>query len=308
MLPRVVFFGSPDFAIPSLKAVCARYPVVAVVTQPDRPSGRGKLIQPPPVKVCAGELGLPVLQPEKLREPVFFEQLASLKANLFVVAAFGQIFRKNILDLPEYGLINVHASLLPRWRGAAPIQAAILAGDHQTGVSIMKLDEGIDTGNVLDMASVDIKPGETAGELSSRLADLGAQLLVDTLPGYLDGRLQPVAQPQNGATYAGMIIKEDALLDLRSSAEQLTRKVLAYNPWPLARINDNDETYIIHRAHTHNGKPQQESGARVVVNNLPGFIATDGILAIDSIQVPGRKVIDGRAFIAGNRNWLKSSS
>ena len=177
--------GSPDFALSTLRALHENYPVVGVVTQPDRAAGRGRELKPPPVKTLALELGIPVIQPEKLREPEAMEQLRAWSPDVIVVAAFGQILRQDVLDLPKFGCINVHASLLPRWRGAAPINAAILHGDEETGITIMKMDAGLDTGPILTQRSVRIQPDETAGSLFETLSQLGADLLLETLPGYI---------------------------------------------------------------------------------------------------------------------------
>ena len=187
MTPSTVFMGSPDLALPILQALAAHYPIVGVVTQPDRPAGRGQALTPPPVKVLAEKLALPVIQPRRLREPEAMERLRSWAPELIVVAAFGQILRPEVLDLPRYGCINVHASLLPRWRGAAPIQAAILHGDADTGVTIMKMDPGVDTGPLLSQRSLPISPQDTAASLSEKLSALGAELLLETLPAYLKG-------------------------------------------------------------------------------------------------------------------------
>jgi methionyl-tRNA formyltransferase len=230
MSMKVVFFASPEFAIPSLVSIHEEYNIVGVVTQPDRPAGRGKAITPSPVKVMAEHYGLPILQPNRLRDPGVLEQLLAWNADVYIVAAFGQIFRKNILNIPKFGLINVHASLLPRWRGAAPIQAAIIAGDKVTGITVMKLDEGVDTGDFLTQQTVDIDPNETTGELSDRLSKIGADLLIKTLPDYFSGRIPLIHQNEQDATYAGLIHKEDAILNLNEPAELLCRKVRAYQP------------------------------------------------------------------------------
>ena len=299
---RMVFFGSPEFALPTLDVIHQRYQIVGVITQPDRPAGRGKQLTPPPVKVRAKEYGIPVFQPNRLKDSGVIEQLYAWDADVYVVAAFGHIFRQNVLDIPKFGLINVHGSLLPRWRGAAPIQAAILAGDRSTGVTIMKIDAGIDTGDMLARLDTDIKPGETAGELSSRLAVLGAELLIDTLPGYLNGSILPVPQSNEGATYAGMINKEEALLDINHPAEVLHRHVMAFNPWPIARVEIDGVTILLHRTHIANinaGKP----GLKLIFQHLPAISTGNGLLMLDELQLPGKKVINGKAFLAGNRNW-----
>ncbi|MDD1679306.1 MAG: methionyl-tRNA formyltransferase, partial [Methanomicrobiales archaeon] len=211
---RTVFMGSPEFALPTLRILAERMLVVGVVTQPDRPAGRGRTLTPPPVKVWAEEQGLPFIQPRRLREPEAMQQLLDWKPDLVVVAAFGQILRAEILDLPAYGCVNVHASLLPRWRGAAPIHAAILSGDTQSGVSIMRMDAGIDTGPILRQKAVPILPDDTTASLGERLAQLGAQLLIETLRDYLNGKIKPVAQEafsDQMPTYAPLLKKEDGL-------------------------------------------------------------------------------------------------
>lgn len=302
MTIKVVFFGSPEFAIPSLKAICTEYDVVGVVTQPDRPAGRGKELTSPPIKKIAEELGIPTLQPNRLKDPGVLEQLTEWKADVFVVAAFGQIFRKNILDIPKFGLINVHASLLPRWRGASPIQAAILAGDEKTGVSIMKIDAGIDTGDVFAQQTVEIDEQVTAGELSEKLALIGAQLLMETLPDYLAGKNLGRHQDEGSATYAGMINKEDAILNIEESAEMIVRRVRAYQPWPIAKLDIAGKRLLIHKAHQVSSI-QREPGIEFIHQNYPAIATSDGLLVLDQIQLAGKKVVDGRAFLQGNRDW-----
>ena len=229
---RIVFMGSPEFAVPSLEALVSAgekhtpaFLVVGVVTQPDRPAGRGHDLMPPAVKMAALRLGLPVLQPEKLRLPEAMQQLQAWSPDLIIVAAFGQILRPEVLDLPKYGCLNVHGSILPRWRGAAPVQAAILAGDRETGITIMKMDPGIDTGPILSQRSLPIASDDTSGTLFKKLAPLGAELLLETLPKYLSGEIQPRPQAEEGATYTKMIKKEDGLLDPTRPAAELERKV-----------------------------------------------------------------------------------
>jgi methionyl-tRNA formyltransferase len=212
-MTRVVFMGSPDFALPTLRALADIYEVVGIVTQPDRASGRGRAVKSPPIKLLAQELNLPVIQPEKLRQPEAMVQLRTWNPDLIIVAAFGQILRKDVLDLPRFGCINVHASLLPRWRGAAPINAAILHGDEETGVTIMKMDVGLDTGPILSQRSIRLTRDDTAGSVFEKLSHLGADLLIETLPDYLAGKIQPIPQPEESATYAPMLKKEEGKLD-----------------------------------------------------------------------------------------------
>jgi len=233
--PRLVFMGSPEFAVPSLRGlVSAGWNIVAVYTQPDRPAGRGRRLTPPPVKLVAQELGLPVLQPERLRGTEEIERLRGFAPDLIVVAAYGQILRPAVVDMPRYGVLNVHASLLPRWRGAAPIPAAILAGDKETGVSIMRIDYGLDTGPVLAREATPISDDDTTGTLTARLAEMGAALLLRTLPGWIAGEIAAVPQDETQATLAPPIKKEDARIDWTQPAVVLWRKVRAYNPWPIA--------------------------------------------------------------------------
>lgn len=232
--PRLIFMGTAPLAAVSLRALlasdCGR--VVAVVSQPDRPKGRDLKLQPTPVKEVALAAGLPVMQPEKARDPVFLEQLGALRPDLVVVAAYGQLLPQSLLDIPPHGCLNVHASLLPRWRGAAPIQWAILAGDKETGVTIMKIDAGLDTGPVLTMAKTPIEDRDNAQTLHDRLARMGAELLVKTIPPYLAGQIRPQPQPSEGASYARKLAKEDGRLDWGQSARELWLKVRALNPWP----------------------------------------------------------------------------
>ena len=232
--------GSPDFALPTLQALYEHYQVVGVVTQPDRPAGRGRQPQASPVKQAAQALGLEVYQPVSLRKPEVLAQLSAWAPDLIVVAAFGQILPKAVLDLPPKGSLNVHASLLPHWRGASPIQAAIAAGDDHSGVTIMLMDEGLDTGPILSQRSVPLPFGITGSQLSKQLAELGARTLIEILPSYLDGMVAPLPQNENEATYAPMLKKSDGLLDFNRTALELTRKVNAYQPWPGTYFNFNN--------------------------------------------------------------------
>jgi methionyl-tRNA formyltransferase len=310
MKPRVVFMGSPDFAIPSLKRLAEEYPLVGVVTQPDRPAGRGQQITPPPVKQLALELGLSVFQPERLRRPEAFAQLEAWAPDLIVVAAFGQIIRPNVLALPRFGCINVHGSLLPRWRGAAPIQAALLHGDRCSGATIMKMDAGIDTGAVLTRREVEILPEDNTGTLFPRIANAGADLLLATLAGYLSGEIQPVPQDENQATYAPMIKKEEGLLDFTQSAQTLANRVRAFNPWPGASMNWQGGLLKVLAASTSDSTndPETMSGDRAVLHKLPAVRAADGWLLLDQVQPAGKKAMSGRDFLAGARGWAGTIS
>lgn len=302
MPTNVVFMGSPDFALPSLRALTQHYHIAGVVTQPDRASGRGRELKPPPVKTLALELGLPIIQPQKLREPEAMAQLQAWKPDLIVVAAFGQILKKDVLDLPRFGCVNVHASLLPRWRGAAPINAAILAGDEETGVTIMQMDVGLDTGPMLAKRSIRLNPDDTAGSVFQALSTLGADLLLETLPDYMDGKIIPQPQPEEGATYAPMLKKDDGRLDFFKPASELERRVRAMNPWPGAFMELDGAILKVHRAHVDAGNAS--AGQRLVVQNQPAVGAGGGILILDEVQPAGKKPMSGTSFLAGARNWL----
>ncbi len=244
---RIVFAGTPEFAVPSLRAAAGKGEVVAVYTQPDRPAGRGRALQASPVKLEATLRGIPVLQPESLKSQLSRDALHALKPDLMVVVAYGLLLPQKILEIPTHGCWNVHASLLPRWRGAAPIQRAIEAGDSETGVCLMQMEKGLDTGPVMLVQRTVIGGDETAGQLHDRLAELGALVLSDGL-GLLRAGMRPVRQPQpvEGVTYAHKLDKAEAKLDWTQSAETLARKVRAFNPWPVAEAQLAGERVRIH--------------------------------------------------------------
>lgn len=310
--------GSPDFALPALRALAGAYEVVGVVTQPDRASGRGRELKAPPVKLLALELGIPVIQPEKLRQPEALRQLREWNPDLIVVAAFGQILRPEVLELPRFGCVNVHASVLPRWRGAAPIPAAILAGDEETGVTIMKMDQGLDTGPILAQRLIRLHPDETAGSLFQTLSTLGADLLLDTLPDYLSGKRIPQPQPEEGVTYAPMLKKEQGRLDFTREVNELERQIRAFNPWPGAFMDFDGTMLKIHRAHVAplpggdretsrrggaGAREVEAAGQRLVFQNQPAVGARGGILVLDEVQPAGKKPMSGRSFLSGARHW-----
>jgi len=301
-LPRIVFMGSPDFAAPVLKALAEKCNLVGVVTQPDRPAGRGRTLFPPAVKETALRLGLPVIQPEKLRAPPVMAQLREWNPDLIIVAAFGQILPPEVLELPPYGCINVHASLLPRWRGAAPIQAAILAGDAETGITIMKMDAGVDTGPLLSQRAITTSPEDTAGTMFEKLAQLGADLLIETLPDYFSGKIQPQAQDDSRATYAPMLKKEDGLLDFTRPAEELARRVRAFNPWPGAFFEWEGGLLKVRRARV-SAEKSPGAGSRLIVEGRPAIGSSKGILILEEVQPAGKNPMPGKAFLAGARQW-----
>jgi methionyl-tRNA formyltransferase len=249
----------------------------------------------------AADLGLPLIQPEKLSTPGVFQRLQEWAPDVIVVVAFGQILRSDFLGLPARGCVNVHASLLPRWRGAAPIQAAIAAGDRQTGVTIMEMDEGMDTGGIISQRSISIDAQDTGGSLSTKLSQLGAELLPATLDGYLAGDLRARPQDASRATRAPLLKKEDGLLDAALPAEVLERRVRAFDPWPGAYIMWERERLKVRRAHVAGTDGQ--AGMRVVIGGQPALATTEGLLVLDEVQPPGKKPMNGRAFLMGARVW-----
>jgi methionyl-tRNA formyltransferase len=304
---RIVFMGSPQFAVPVLQSLSREYPIAGVVTQPDRPAGRGRTLTPPPVKTLAVALGLQLIQPRRLRDPEVMAQLQSWKPDIIVVAAFGQILRQEVLDLPVHGCINVHASLLPRWRGAAPIQAAILNRDERTGITIMKMDAGIDTGGILNQQAIAIQEDDTAGTLGKRLAELGAVLLLKTLAQYLAGQLVPRKQNDELATYAPMLKKEDGLLDFNRPAEELECQVRATQPWPGSYFLHNGVMLKIQRAsvlpHPVTGSENATPGGLTCVKDYPAVYTSDGLLILEIVQPAGKRIMPGSDFLRGAKDW-----
>ena len=296
--------GSPEFALPALAAAIAAFDVAGVVTQPDRQAGRGRQMAVSAVKAEAERRGLPVFQPGKIRAPEAVERLRSWAPDLIVVAAFGQILSQEVLDLPEHGSLNLHASLLPRWRGASPIQQAILHGDRQTGVTIMKMDAGLDTGPVLAQAATEIRPDDTGATLFDRLAGLGARLLVETVPGYLSGRIRPAPQDDSAATKAPLLKKADGLLSPYRTAVELARKVRAFDPWPGTFLDLEDGNLKVHRAEAV--PVENPPGVRTVVDGYPAVGTAAGTLVLRQVRSVGKKSMPGDAYLLGARNWEKA--
>jgi methionyl-tRNA formyltransferase len=303
----VIFMGTPPFAVPSLVALAQRYQVVGVVTQPDRPARRGQKLTQSPVKKAALELGLCVLQPESLRSMEAIAQLRDLEPEVMVVAAFGQILRPGVLDIPPSGVLNVHPSLLPRYRGASPIAGALLAGEEETGVTIMLMDEGMDTGPILAQHTVEIDAEDTTGSLEERLAALGAELLLDTLPRWLDGAIEALAQDDSEATYTKPISNEDAVLDWVLPAAGIWYRIRAFNPRPGARTYWNGKLLKILRAHpVRNWKGREKPGEVVEVPNGVGVACGQGALALEEIQLAGKRAMGAEEFIRGQREFVGS--
>ena len=299
--------GSPEFAVPSLEALQARHRVVGVVTQPDRPAGRGSRLRPPPVKAFAHEHGLPVIQPEDLRTAEAVERLGGWGPEVIVVVAFGQILPPPVLTLPPYGCLNVHASLLPRWRGAAPVPAAILAGDDTTGVTVMRMDEGLDTGPILAQLEEPIRADDTARSLLGRLAVLGAELLLQVLPLYEKGHLVPRPQPTEGVTVAPQLRKEDGRLDWTRRAIELDRQVRAMNPWPGAFTTWRGQRLNVLRASPLPDWQGTERPGMVLPMGAGAAVATgEGALQLREVQRAGRKAMAAEAFLCGQQDCVGS--
>jgi methionyl-tRNA formyltransferase len=296
---RVVFFGSPAFALPSLEAVAREHQVLAVVSQPDRPAGRGKQLQPPPVKVLAMRLGLPVEQPTKLRDGVLAKILTALQPDVFVVVAYGRILPPDLLAVPKLGAWNLHASLLPKYRGAAPIQWAVIRGESKTGVCVMRMEEGLDTGPVAASLEESIRDDDTAGTLADRLATRGSQLLAASLLRIADGTVTPRVQDEAGATLAPLMKKEDGYLDLGANARVVSAQARGVDPWPGATV------FL-------GGEPVKVFGPRVIGGQgAPGEIqglapqglavaSGEGAVAFAELQMPGRRRMPAAAFLAGH--------
>jgi methionyl-tRNA formyltransferase len=302
-------FGSGSFAIPILAALerSRQVDIVAVVTAPPRPAGRSATLRPTPVAELASTLGVPVLTPVRLRDRSTLAELANLDPGLIVLADYGRLVPSAVLDLPRHGALNLHPSLLPRHRGASPIPAAILAGDAETGVTLMRMDEGLDTGPIVATRRVPLRGDETAPELEGRLAELGAELLVATLPAWVAGRVVATSQPECGATLTRPLRRDDGRLDAASSAERLARQVRAYQPWPGSFLDDGPTRLIVWKASAHEPsvadatQTSVEPGAIVPVDDSIALVTTDGWLRLDEVQPAGRGRMSGSAYRRGRR-------
>jgi methionyl-tRNA formyltransferase len=300
---RSIFMGSPEFALPTLEALAGLTEVAGVVTQPDRPAGRGRRPSPPPVKVLAQELGLDVIQPETLRSPEVMDRLRDWKPEIIVVAAFGKILRADVLSLPRLGCLNLHASLLPRHRGAAPIPAAILAGDAGTGISLMKMDAGMDTGPVLAQKRIPIRPEETAESLTQNLARLAAEILKECFPVYIRGELIGRAQDNSRATYAPQLKKEEGRLDFRLGSEILHRKVRAFHPWPGTFVLWKGRPLKVLELQPAPFAGDLPPGTTLEFSRFPAVRTTDGIVILLRVQPAGKKAMPGDEFLRGARDF-----
>lgn len=312
---RIVFMGTPDFSVPALKALVeAGHQVIAVVTQPDKPKGRGKEVQMTPVKIQAMEYGIPVYQPAKVREASFVEVLKGLEADVYVVIAFGQILPKAVLELPKYGCINIHASLLPKYRGAAPIQWCVIDGEGETGITTMMMDVGLDTGDMLEKAVIPIEEKETGGSLHDKLSMAGGDLILSTLKKLEEGTLVRTPQTDEGTCYAKMLTKSLGDIDWNQDAVSIERLIRGLNPWPSAYTMWNGKTIKIWAADVIAGREAaeflSESGVPAETGTAPGTVVCSdkrglvvctggGLLSIRELQMEGKKRMDTPAFLRG---------
>ncbi len=299
---RIVFMGTPEFAIPSLTVLLrSNHRVVGVVTQPDRPKGRGQEIAVSPIKQLTVQHNIPILQPLKMKDPAFLEALSVWKSDLIVVAAFGRILPKIILDLPPRGCVNVHASLLPKYRGAGPIQWAIINGERETGITIMLMDEGMDTGAILLQEKMPIEPDDTAGTLSAKLAEVGGRLLIETITRLEKGTLVSQQQDNARATMAPLLKKEDGLLDWTLTAEQLANRVRGLTPWPGAYTFAKGDRWTIWRAETSGQSGGAAPGAIHSTTKDAMLVATGkGLLAITELQPANSRRMTAAQYLAGH--------
>lgn len=298
---RIVFAGTPEFAVPPLRALLdSPHDICGVYTQPDRPAGRGRKLTPSPVKVLAQESGLPVFQPETLKDETAQAQLRNLKPDLMVVVAYGLLLPRAVIDIPPLGCINIHASLLPRWRGAAPIQRSILAGDSETGVTIMYIEPRLDAGPMLLKKACPIGPDDTAGDLHDRLSRIGAEALLETLPSIADGTAQPEIQDESLVTHAVKINKDDAQLDWSRPAAELQCQVRAFNPWPVAETVYRDQILRVWRATVVPESRSEIPGTLLIDGENLDVVTGHDCLRLLEIQLPGGKRISARDFINGH--------
>lgn len=295
---NVVFMGTPDFAVPSLKAIAKHHNVLAVFTQPDKPVGRKMVMTPPDVKVCAQELSIPVYQPVKLREGDNDKIIRELNPDVIVVVAYGQILPENILNIPKYGCINVHGSLLPKYRGAAPIQWSVLNGDTVTGVTTMYMEKGLDTGDILLKEEYEIGINETAGEVFDNLAMLGGELILKTLEYAQKGMLKPVKQDDSLSSYAKMLDKSMCKIDFSKTNKEVHNKVRGLCPWPVASTVFNGKVLKIFETRLADGKGKP---GEVISTNPLTVACGEGAVVVNSVQLQGKKRMDSNVFLQGHK-------
>ena len=303
---RIVFAGTPEFAATALQALLDHgHQVIAVYTQPDRPAGRGRKLMPSPVKQAALDAAIPVMQPENFRQQEDRDALAALQPDLMIVAAYGLILPQPVLVIPRLGCLNIHASLLPRWRGAAPIQRAIAAGDSETGITIMQMDAGLDTGAMLLKLTTPITPEDTGGSLHDRLAVLGGEAILQALQGLADDSLTPEPQDNSQANYAHKLSKEEGHIDWRQSAHVIQRLIRAFNPWPGTYTDLGDQRIRLHQAQVLD-QPSSQPAGTVLCRERAGIdVATaDQVLRITQLQLPGTRAISASDLINGGKPLL----
>ncbi len=311
-MARVVFLGTPEYGVPVLRALAAEHEVLAAVTQPDRPAGRGRGLLAPAVKEAAQALGIEVLQPRTLRrENAATARLRALRADVFVLAAYGLILREHVLSIPPHGVVGVHASLLPRWRGAAPVAAAILAGDASTGVTLMQTDAGMDTGAIIAQRAIPIGPHATAASLTERLAHLGAGLVVEVLPGWLRGEITPHPQDEALATDAPPLTKALGAVDWAQPAEAIDRQVRAYTPWPGAYTHWRGQPLRLLAVEPVSAASAPASAAPAPGTVVPAddgaaVVTGRGLLLLKEVQAAGKRPMRAAEFIRGQRGFLGS--
>ncbi len=301
-MARILFMGTPEFSLPSLTALICHHDVAAVVTQPDRGAGRNRRPKQSPVKGLALSHAIPVLQPQRLRQAEAIDELRRFEADLFVVVAYGQILPEAALALPRLGTLNVHASLLPRWRGAAPIQAALRAGDKHTGATIMLMDAGLDTGPILSQRQLAIDADDTGASLHGKLADIGADLLTETIPRYLAGEIKPIPQDDAGASYAPRIEKEEGEIDWSQPAIVIDRLVRAFTPWPGSYTYVAGEPLKILAGECAEGAAPVGQVARL--GDAIGIGTGDGLYLLTHVQKPGKKPLAIADFVRGQRGFI----
>lgn len=295
---RIVFAGTPDFSVPPLRALLASpHRVVGVYTQPDRPAGRGRKLSPSPVKEVATDAGVPVFQPANFKDPLDVQALGGLGADLMVVVAYGLLLPQAVLDAPRLGCVNIHASVLPRWRGAAPIQRAVLAGDLTSGVTIMRMEAGLDTGPMYRIDEIPLGDNETGGSLHDKLSQLGADALMAALPGILDGTLAPQPQDDSRSCYAKKLDKAEAWIDWKRPAVEIARQVRAFNPWPVAQTRYEDANLRVWRAHAVKGLTASPGMVMSATRNGIEVATGDGLLCITELQLPGKRAMGAQDFI-----------
>ncbi|AMF96205.1 methionyl-tRNA formyltransferase [Vibrio fluvialis] len=307
---RIVFAGTPDFAARHLAALLSsEHEVIAVYTQPDRPAGRGKKLTASPVKNLALEHNIPVYQPENFKSDEAKQELAALNADIMVVVAYGLLLPKAVLDTPKLGCINVHGSILPRWRGAAPIQRSIWAGDSETGVTIMQMDVGLDTGDMLKIATLPIEASDTSGSMYDKLAELGPQALVECLSDIAQGTAVAVKQDGALANYAQKLSKEEAKIDWTRSAQAIERCVRAFNPWPMSHFAVADNQIKVWQARVEAGSSNQAAGTILKADKTGIYVATgEEILVLESLQIPGKKALPVQDILNARASWFEVGS